>query len=355
MISEKSLSKKWIESFRQQPEYARIDLMILEKMIHALSLVELIQLKGIEFVFKGGTSLSLLLDTPRRFSIDIDILTLMDKTLLEEKLNTVCADSKFSRFEENVRSNQNNDIPKAHYKFYYESKINGRENYVLLDILFEKSHYPQLIDCEVNNLFLDIEGEVTKVKTPSINSIAGDKLTAFAPNTIGIRFNNNKSQEIIKQLFDIGYLFDELTDFSEVSKAYNNIAPNEIEYRSLDKSIEETLQDTIETGFIIARRVSNRDTDLVKFNEVIKGIREFASFTIGGRFVLDNAIEFSAKAALLAAKIKTENYDPLEPFDETAGIRSYMIEEPEYNFLNRLSRLPNKALYYWNNTIKLIA
>ena len=53
-----------------------------------------------------------------------------------------------------------------------------------------------------------------------------------------------------------------------------------IKNNTKEKSIEETLQDTIETGFIIARRMSNKDGDLDKFNEVIKGIREFSSFYV---------------------------------------------------------------------------
>jgi hypothetical protein len=42
---------------------------------------------------------------------------------------------------------------------------------------------------------------------PDINSIAGDKLTAFAPNTTGILYGSGKEKEIVKQLFDVGCLF----------------------------------------------------------------------------------------------------------------------------------------------------
>jgi len=50
------------------------DPILIEKMIMALTLVEELQLSGLDFIFKGGTSLLLLLGTPQRFSIDIDIL-----------------------------------------------------------------------------------------------------------------------------------------------------------------------------------------------------------------------------------------------------------------------------------------
>ncbi len=49
------------------------------------------------------------------------------------------------------------------------------------------------------------------VNVPGKADMLGDKLTAFAPNTTGIRhFKGDKdcSMEIIKQLFDIASLFD---------------------------------------------------------------------------------------------------------------------------------------------------
>jgi len=355
LIKPESFSREWIENFRTIEGYSKIDLMILEKMIRALSLVELMKVYNILFTFKGGTSLALLLEIPQRFSIDIDILTMEEKSELEEKIEIMCESSEFSRFEENIRENQNTDIPKAHYKFYYESVINNQENYILLDVLFEENQYPEIIECNVNNIFLDLEGDPVQVKVPSIDSITGDKLAAFAPNTIGVKYNVGKAQEIIKQLFDIGNLYNEISDYEIVSRSYNKIAPKEIAYRELNKTLQDTLEDTISTSMLISRRDRNQRTDLIKFRELQSGIREFSSFTIGRRFVLDHAIESAAKAALIAAKIKAENYDEIEPFNETDGIRAYLIENTDYNFLNRLNKLPNKALYYWYHTIELIA
>ena len=46
----------------------------MEAMIYALYLLEHIQKTDLEFIFKGGTSLLLLMDQPKRFSVDIDII-----------------------------------------------------------------------------------------------------------------------------------------------------------------------------------------------------------------------------------------------------------------------------------------
>lgn len=50
------------------------DPSILERTVFAFGLLEAIRSVGLPFIFKGGTSLLLLLDEPRRLSTDIDII-----------------------------------------------------------------------------------------------------------------------------------------------------------------------------------------------------------------------------------------------------------------------------------------
>ncbi len=51
------------------------DLQLLEKTIGALYLLENLVSEGLKFIFKGGTSLVLLLNDLKRFSVDVDIIT----------------------------------------------------------------------------------------------------------------------------------------------------------------------------------------------------------------------------------------------------------------------------------------
>jgi hypothetical protein len=73
MITPQSLTKEWLNELKKQNP--KINPPLLEKMIYALSLVEALKIKGLDFIFKGGTSLVLMLDSPQRLSIDIDIVT----------------------------------------------------------------------------------------------------------------------------------------------------------------------------------------------------------------------------------------------------------------------------------------
>ena len=80
MISTQSRTKEWIMGVREvSPGKINFD----RKMIMALSLVENLKKAGLDFIFKGGTSLLLLLESPLRFSIDIDIV-LPDTTNLDD-------------------------------------------------------------------------------------------------------------------------------------------------------------------------------------------------------------------------------------------------------------------------------
>ncbi len=93
MIKEKCFSTEWLNSFKKQAAHKRIDIIILEKMIYALHLLEQLKVAGLDFTFKGGTSLVLLLDGGNRFSIDIDIICSTDKEKLEDILLKVIGSS----------------------------------------------------------------------------------------------------------------------------------------------------------------------------------------------------------------------------------------------------------------------
>jgi len=76
MISERTYSKEHINSIKAK--YKNLDISIIERTIFALELLESLVKVKLPFVFKGGTSLLLLLDESYRLSTDIDILVESD-------------------------------------------------------------------------------------------------------------------------------------------------------------------------------------------------------------------------------------------------------------------------------------
>ena len=72
MINHRSKSIEWITAAAEQMRIHNIALV--EKTIRAFSLLEALARSGCPFIFKGGSSLMLHLNTSKRLSIDIDII-----------------------------------------------------------------------------------------------------------------------------------------------------------------------------------------------------------------------------------------------------------------------------------------
>ena len=86
----------------------------------------------------------------------------------------------FKRFELSAHRSYKGGIPKAHYSFFYASALHEREDHILLDILYEEHSYPEILEVPMKTQWLLTDEEDILVKVPSAESIAGDKLTAFA-------------------------------------------------------------------------------------------------------------------------------------------------------------------------------
>ena len=248
MINKDSLSQKWIKEVAAKNRKA--DPQLVEKVIRALLLLEGLIESKVDFVFKGGTSLMLKLGSTKRLSIDIDIIIPTKDDTLQEKLESFIEDKGFTRVELHER-NAKSDIEKAHYKFFYTPSFHsGRtEDNILLDILFEEIQYEKLEQIDIDSSFLIQEGEPEKVTVPSFEDLLGDKLTAFAPETTGIPYEKggqSKAMEIIKQLYDIGNIFDEIEELKTVSTTFEKFALTELKYRDKGEDTQIVLDDIFE-------------------------------------------------------------------------------------------------------------
>jgi hypothetical protein len=356
MITKHSLTPEWLTEKRKV--YKKSDPSIMERVIFALHLLEEIAKTDLQFIFKGGTSLLLLMDQPARFSIDIDIIVpnSITRENLEKELAKIIGNSVFKSMKLDERRSYNSEIPKAHYIFIYDSAATSKEQEILLDILFEENSYPTLVQRPVRCEWTHHEEAPLTVTTPDIHSITGDKLTAYAPNTIGVLYGKSKEKEIIKQLFDVGTLFDYITDIEMVKASFIPIAEKEIRYRAIDKAITITdiLNDIIETGLLLARRDPQPDAvSKANMAELQTGISQFGAFVYKDVFRIEHAQLASAKAAYLSAMIKTGYTGVVKK--HTAQTTKELITHPDYIFLNKkLKFAPAGTLFYWVETFKLL-
>lgn len=237
MIKKECFTTEWIGQVSSALHYN--DKNLIEKVIRALSLLEMLVGAGCPLVFKGGTALMLILGkSAHRLSIDIDVIC-PPGTNIEDYLKAF-ADFGFTDLELVERKQRNDaNIPKSHSKFFYQIAYRNdadAQSYILLDVLYEDVHYLQTRQIAIDSPFIRLEGEPLMVTVPSAEDILGDKLTAFAPNTTGIPYYKNGkscSMEIAKQLYDVGRLFENVSDLHITSQAFRKIAAVELSYRSL--------------------------------------------------------------------------------------------------------------------------
>jgi hypothetical protein len=343
MIARETFTINHINSLRVRK---RINPPILERAIVALGLVEALSKAGLHFIFKGGSSLMLLLNKPMRLSTDCDILV-EPNCPIEKYVGITSKIYPFLSYEESRRVS-NKSIEKKHFRFKYKSLLRqDQEVTILLDIVFCNNPYSELITKEIKSSFLITNGKNLSVIMPSSNAIIGDKLTAFAPHTIGVKFynddfSNDKRLEVIKQFYDVSTLFEYATDFNAIKENYISVAKEEIRFRNLSITYEDCLKDSFLSSLSI---ISRGKIDKEDYLNLLDGIRKIKDHIFGESFSAEKAVVHSANVLLLVSGILSGE-DILK-----ASIPNFgnFIDGPykSLNYLNcpKLKSTFNKAAY----------
>lgn len=351
MVNQEQLSGDWVQSVAKKH---KADPLLIEKVIRALLLLEGLVKQKMSFVFKGGTALMLHFNSTKRLSIDIDIILPDKEASIEQVLKALIEEQSFTRYELQHRDKRSY-IEKVHYKLFYEPyrKAAREEEYVLLDILFEKDNYSKLINLPADSHFLPQKGEPLQVDVPSIEDLLGDKLTAFAPNTTGIPYfkgEHSMSMEIVKQLYDVGNLFDKANELQIVKATFNRFAKTELVYRKRGElTVEDVMDDIIQTSLCL---VTRGKVDRAHFEELQNGIQRIKSFIFSESYHLEKAITHASKVAYLVTLLQIDA-DVMERFDPSIDMNSWMIEQPFNTRLNKLKKSNPEAFFYWYKRYEL--
>ncbi len=329
----------------------RVDPKMLEKVVYAFTLLEQLRANNISLIFKGGTCLLLMIDPPRRFSIDIDIITETTPENIEATLDKIVKDTSFTKWSADNERKHVVDAPVGHYKIYYASQLDQHygEEPILLDILYTSNPYSRIQTLEIAHEWLEIEGASVTVEVPVPEAILGDKLTAFAPKTTGILYAKGRHTEIIKQLFDISHLYDACKDLETVRASYDKVVDEEIKFRKLDLDKDQVLEDTFQACWVL----SMRDEKKPDFQHLKTGIQNITNFIIG-RFKIEEAIIAGAKTAYLCQMLKNGATGSPKMYSGPEEIKDWQIDNAEYNKLNKLKKSNPEAFYYWYRAINEI-
>ncbi len=360
-------TQAWADQERRK--LGNCDPGLLEKCAHALTLLGHLVESGLPFLFKGGTSMLLLLPTVRRLSIDIDIVSPAANEELDRVVGRIGQTAPFTGCAENTRGTATGREPlprRRHFKFFFPSE-RGRNGqaYILLDVV-QEAHCPHdTVQRPIQTGFL-IPDRKIMVTLPTIESLLGDKLAAFAPNTTGVRLRKmggevGEVMQVAKQLFDVGVLFEQAADFAAIARTYDGVQAQESGYRENLHTRDASLADTLDAclGVTGARARRARATHFADTDLLLNGFQRLEGH-LTQRRPDDNARRvLAARAAVLAAHLRagraldfaTARYTG-SPAQREA-LKTANLKGHEHSWLDSLKAVNPEAFHYWYLGLKV--
>jgi hypothetical protein len=205
----------------------------------------------------------------------------------------------------------------------------------------------------IRTIFFETERDVA-VKIPTIEGLLGDKLTAFAPATTGVPFITKHgadfSLQVVKQIFDIGQLFNVSGDIKSVVKAYNASFNQENSYKDKKYTKNQALDDTAETAIELCQINLKGCKPSTTKDALISGIGKIQNHLISSQFRQHLEAKVAAsKAYLLSRMIKDDLFDLLTEhgrYEQSSKQIEFIRDSSIDSQLDRLKKLNPEAFYY---------
>ena len=215
---------------------------LCELVVHCLELVSQLSASGLAFRFKGGNSQLVLLETPQRFSIDVDIVTTVEKAELTEIVEHITAScERFTRCE--VRPHRTKPwLPILSFKIFFDSAYPSEQpTCVMLDAVLEPAPYggvSKAVRCGA------LYASEQTVELPSVSGLLADKMLCISPATVGIPLGKNKEGHRLKHVFDVANLSRHEPDWVEARAALDACLAQENQMQKSSFSFDEVREDT---------------------------------------------------------------------------------------------------------------
>jgi hypothetical protein len=154
--------------------------------------------------------------------------------------------------------------------------------------------------------------------------------------------------QFMKQVFDIGELFDAATDAYELRAAHEAVFAAENRYRGGAFTRDQALTDAYDTAYRMTRvGISGAPTD--GSGELFEqGRRQLASHLVGSTFRREDMKVAAAKAALLTRAVRGDFHFADARYDETklSFLKDFAFPD-ELAAIRRLKAIP-EAMWYWS-------
>jgi hypothetical protein len=290
---------------------------LAEEAVRCLELVAELVEDGLQFQFKGGNSLLLILPEPKRFSIDVDIATDASREQIEQRLDTMVSRFRvFKRWEKRQHKTKP-WLPIASYYLYFDSVIkDGAETSIMLDAQLRRSPYKtekKPITCG------KLYESATLVELPLPSSIIGDKLLTLGPNTLGIPVGKGKEAQRLKHVFDVSRLLATLPLLSEVRASFLACLHHENEIQERGRGADEIIEDTLAFCRSVAPYIEMpQDQGLSPImSENVRGLPVFAGHLFDAGYSWEHLKRDMARVALCVEAIQNTTLSDQEFLSKT--------------------------------------
>lgn len=282
----------------------------LEKAIFSLEYVAQLQDAGLDFMFKGGSAVQILLgDRWNRLSVDVDICTDASEEELREALEAIKRRFDGRGFTYSARRDEIlGTVPFLSFRVT-TPPITERGRVILLDAMGLKPRFATR-KTPLRSFYYDSPVVVT---TPTIGAILGDKLSTIGPTTVGRAMRDSRNGlEYAKHFYDINHLSYAEPDPEECANAYSESVCIQSRIRRRDFTVDECVEDSIFSCQVAclpqtlrANAFDRLDPDereraRTEYEILRKGLRGFQPFLVKGvSYTWDQLREYASRTALL--------------------------------------------------------
>lgn len=325
--------------------------VLAEQAFCCLELVAQLAKSGLSFQFKGGNSLLIILDKPKRFSIDVDIATDENVENIESILQQIVNNYGFFKKWEKRQHKTKPWIPLTSYYLFYESKIEkNSDSSIMLDVQLGRSPYRtemKKIKCE--KLYeSDLEVEV-----PLPSSIIGDKLLTLGPYTLGIPVGKGKEAQRLKHVHDISRLLKTKPSIIEIRKSFIACLNNEKEIQKCSFETEQVIEDTMNLCSSVMRTEKSLDEKtMVVLEEIKKGIKPFSSHLFNPDYDWKKLQNDLSGVALCLSGIENTKITDFDFNNALEGMGEGHPLSKEFDTENSLAVFNWEIVHNWRNGLK---
>lgn len=316
---------------------------LAELAVHALELVAELVREGLKFRFKGGNSLLVLLQDPRRFSIDVDISTDETREKIDECVqNVITKHGVFIKWQHRQHKTKPG-LPMISYEIFFKSHFaESGETFIMLDAILHNTLYAS---AKMKIMCGDLFESSEICELPTVSSLLGDKMLTLGPNTLGIPLEKNKQAHRLKHVHDIGLLIQKIPDIGEIRKSIKLCLVQENQLQEKNLTLQQVFEDTL--TFCHLPTLYNTEPDPAAINnptlmEILEGLKPFTEHLFSRQYSWNRLLVDTARIAFCFSAVVNETITQ-EQWSATLN-----------SILEKSSATPNsqalEARLYWKQT-----